>query len=655
MDVDMDMEIEADTPPAAAPLVLANSGTSGPDTKGEYTHPHGKRSEVADCIDAIPAAPAALTHNPIPNAAAAPAYIPPGHSRPPFPPTNPLAPPGTAPILPPFPPNTPIYTLTPTPPPPAASNGNGIHGVGIKIDFSTVPRPPAAGHAPVKRASFGSHGGPGPKLAHTPGGKVDDDARGRAEKVRSVFDASREGTPDSNSAAEEVVKGAVGMGGSGIAQQQDEKRGEGQKGIPTGPAQTRPAVMPSYQPRSAQAQPPPPPSRSTTNGVNGSVPLHPTPPHAPSTQSVYVPRNPPSQSSALPPSAPAVANATMTTPTVPAAPTPSPDVPPAPYIRAAFEQWYAQTEPARAQSQPLPPLPSFLGHFFGRDATDAEIKAVEGLWMRKQAATRTVVQSVPPPASHAASTAPGSTQAIEVDDHSGASNRSETAVTTLPPGEVYERLACVGEGTYGKVYKAKNVYSNAFVALKRIRMEGEKEGFPVTAMREIKLLQGLRHRNVIRLVEMMVSKGEYFVVPVRKAAGYKREAFSDPLFWGPGLTMTGSVYMVFEYMELDLTGLLAHPDISFTPANIKSLTYQMLDGLAYLHDMSILHRDLKGSNILLSSTGVLKLADFGLARFYNKRARDDYTNRVITLWYRSPELLLGETVYQGEVDMWSAG
>lgn len=82
------------------------------------------------------------------------------------------------------------------------------------------------------------------------------------------------------------------------------------------------------------------------------------------------------------------------------------------------------------------------------------------------------------------------------------------ATSRLPPGEVYERLACVGEGTYGKVYKAKNVESGVFVAMKRIRMEGEKDGFPVTAMREIKLLQGLKHDNVIDLVEMMVSKGK---------------------------------------------------------------------------------------------------------------------------------------------------
>ncbi|ORX40724.1 kinase-like domain-containing protein [Kockovaella imperatae] len=191
------------------------------------------------------------------------------------------------------------------------------------------------------------------------------------------------------------------------------------------------------------------------------------------------------------------------------------------------------------------------------------------------------------------------------------------------PGELYERLACVGEGTYGKVYKARNAENGQFVALKRIRMEGEKDGFPVTAMREIKVLQALSHPNVLRLIEMMVSKG--------------------------------SVYMVLEYMDHDLTGLLAHPEIQMSPANIKSLNHQMLSGLAYLHQQGILHRDMKGSNILLSGRGELKLADFGLARTYSKHKRDDYTNRVITLWYRSPELLLGETVYGPEVDMWSAG
>ena len=113
--------------------------------------------------------------------------------------------------------------------------------------------------------------------------------------------------------------------------------------------------------------------------------------------------------------------------------------------------------------------------------------------------------------------------------------------------------------------------------------------------------------------------------------------------------------MVLEYMDHDLTGLLAHPEVTFSPANVKSLSHQMLSGLAYLHNQAILHRDMKGSNILLNARGELKLADFGLARIYHKRRKNDYTNRVITLWYRSPELLLGETVYGAEVDLWSAG
>lgn len=188
----------------------------------------------------------------------------------------------------------------------------------------------------------------------------------------------------------------------------------------------------------------------------------------------------------------------------------------------------------------------------------------------------------------------------------------------------YERIGQVGEGTYGKVYKACHRVTKEYVALKRIRLEQEKDGFPITSVREIKLLQRLRHPGVVKLLEMMIEKG--------------------------------SVYMVFEYMDHDLTGLLANPSVKFEIPHIKDLASQLFQGLAYLHHRGVLHRDLKASNLLLDNAGQLKLADFGLARFYHKsRLNADYTNRVITLWFRPPELLLGATAYDAAVDIWSAG
>ncbi|KAK2935730.1 hypothetical protein FoTM2_003673 [Fusarium oxysporum f. sp. vasinfectum] len=180
----------------------------------------------------------------------------------------------------------------------------------------------------------------------------------------------------------------------------------------------------------------------------------------------------------------------------------------------------------------------------------------------------------------------------------------------------------VGSGTYGKVFKGLNVYTKGMVALKRIRMEGERDGFPVTAIREIKLLQSLRHVNIVNLQEVMVEKNDCF--------------------------------MVFEYLSHDLTGLLNHPTFKLETAQKKDLAKQMFEGLDYLHTRGVLHRDIKAANILVSNEGVLKIADFGLARFYAKRHQLDYTNRVITIWYRSPELLLGETKYTAAVDVWSA-
>ncbi|KAK9458044.1 kinase-like domain-containing protein [Dipodascopsis uninucleata] len=191
-------------------------------------------------------------------------------------------------------------------------------------------------------------------------------------------------------------------------------------------------------------------------------------------------------------------------------------------------------------------------------------------------------------------------------------------------GSVYERISQVGEGTYGKVYKALNTITNKMVALKRIRMESERDGFPITALREIKLLQSVRHENVVSLLEIMVEKS--------------------------------SVYMIFEYMDHDLSGILTHPTFKLGHGHIKDLFRQMLEGLAYLHKRGVLHRDIKGSNILLSNSGLLKIADFGLARFYHKHMTTaDYTNRVITLWYRPPELLLGATAYGPSVDVWGVG
>jgi len=180
----------------------------------------------------------------------------------------------------------------------------------------------------------------------------------------------------------------------------------------------------------------------------------------------------------------------------------------------------------------------------------------------------------------------------------------------------------VGSGTYGKVFKAMNVYTKKLVALKRIRMEGERDGFPVTAVREIKLLSSLSHKNVVKLLEVMVENNE--------------------------------CYMVFEYLSHDLTGLLNHPTYQLEPCHKKHLAQQLFEGLDYLHTRGVLHRDIKAANILVSNEGILKLADFGLARFYAKHHQLDYTNRVITIWYRSPELLLGETQYGPAVDIWSA-
>ncbi|VAI05320.1 unnamed protein product [Triticum turgidum subsp. durum] len=119
--------------------------------------------------------------------------------------------------------------------------------------------------------------------------------------------------------------------------------------------------------------------------------------------------------------------------------------------------------------------------------------------------------------------------------------------------------------------------------------------------------------------------------------------------------MSCSLYLVFEYMEHDLAGLVASPDIKFTEPQVKCYMNQLLSGLEHCHDRGVLHRDIKGSNLLLDNNGMLKIADFGLASFFDPSRKQPMTSRVVTLWYRPPELLLGATDYGVGVDLWSAG
>lgn len=193
----------------------------------------------------------------------------------------------------------------------------------------------------------------------------------------------------------------------------------------------------------------------------------------------------------------------------------------------------------------------------------------------------------------------------------------------------YKLLCEVGSGTYGRVFKALCLSTNSNVALKKIDIKQDFEGFPITAIREIKLLKMLDHPNIIKLKEIVVSK------PSLKNKN------------------RGSTFLVFEYMHHDFVGLKLK--INFNLPQIKCIIYQILQGVKYLHEKKIMHRDLKSANILLNNKGEVKIADFGLARQISNHPQALYTNKVVTLWYRAPEILLGSQDYGTGVDIWSIG
>ncbi|VDL59211.1 unnamed protein product [Hymenolepis diminuta] len=198
----------------------------------------------------------------------------------------------------------------------------------------------------------------------------------------------------------------------------------------------------------------------------------------------------------------------------------------------------------------------------------------------------------------------------------------------------FETLDQVGEGTYGHVYRARDCLTGEIKALKKVRLENEREGFPITAVREIKILRQLHHENIVNLCEIVTDKDN--------PSDFKKDK--------------GAFFLVFDYMDHDLYGLLASGVVHFSEIQVASLMKQLMLGINYCHNKNFLHRDIKCSNILINNRGQLKIADFGLARLYFADDKErPYTNKVITLWYRPPELLLGEERYGPAVDIWSCG
>lgn len=190
--------------------------------------------------------------------------------------------------------------------------------------------------------------------------------------------------------------------------------------------------------------------------------------------------------------------------------------------------------------------------------------------------------------------------------------------------EEFSWLNRIEEGTYGVVYRARDKRTDEIVALKRLKMEKEREGFPITSLREINTLLKSQHPNIVTVREIVVGNN------------------------------MDKIYIVMDYVEHDLKSLMETMTNPFLIGEVKTLMIQLISGVRHMHDNWILHRDIKASNLLLSHKGILKIGDFGLAREYGSPLKK-YTSLVVTLWYRAPELLLGQKQYSTPIDMWSVG
>ncbi|OIW12468.1 hypothetical protein TanjilG_04217 [Lupinus angustifolius] len=189
----------------------------------------------------------------------------------------------------------------------------------------------------------------------------------------------------------------------------------------------------------------------------------------------------------------------------------------------------------------------------------------------------------------------------------------------------FQKLEKIGQGTYSSVFQAREVESGRMFALKKVRFDNLQPESIRFMAREITILRRLDHPNIMKLEGIITSR------------------------------LSNSIYLVFEYMEHDLAGLVSRSDITFTDSQIKCYMRQLLSGIEHCHVRGIMHRDIKVSNILVNNEGVLKIGDFGLANTISPNNKHPLTSRVVTLWYRPPELLMGSTSYGVSVDLWSVG
>ncbi|KAL4457820.1 hypothetical protein ABPG75_012685 [Micractinium tetrahymenae] len=188
--------------------------------------------------------------------------------------------------------------------------------------------------------------------------------------------------------------------------------------------------------------------------------------------------------------------------------------------------------------------------------------------------------------------------------------------------ENYTKGVVLGVGTFGKVLMATHKETGEVVAIKKIQVGEKGEGVNVTALREVKLLRELRSPYLVRLLE---------VLPQKKG-----------------------INLVMEYCASDLEHIIKDRSCLLSAGDIKAYMQMILRALDFCHSHWVVHRDIKPNNFLVTASGELKLADFGLARMYGSPDRR-YTNQVFARWYRPPELLYGSTCYGPGVDIWAAG